>query len=178
MGKMIPVIERFWSKVEKKKFGHETECWIWIACRNKHGYGWFRGENSKQPGGYTGRLAHRWAYEHFKEKIEDENELDHLCKNKACVNPEHLRQVTHAENMNSNADIFRVYMCPEGHPYTGDNVLIRIRSNGRRYRVCRTCKRYQESEFRKKNTDILRKKALERYHKRKNGTTLNPRTSS
>ena len=178
MGKVIPVIERFWSKVEKKAFGYSTECWVWNASINASGYGWFRGEFSKQKYGYTGRLAHRWSYEHFVGKIEDGFELDHLCKNKACVNPEHLRQVTHAENMKGLLHSRRVEICPNGHEYIGKNLLIRTRNDGREYRVCRICKREKERNSYILKADILKKKALERYHKRKNGTTHTPRTSS
>lgn len=169
MGKTIPVLERFFSKVEKKSFGYSTECWIWIAYRNVFGYGTFRGENSKKEDGYKCRLAHRWSYENFVGKIEPGLELDHICKNKACVNPEHLRQVTHARNMEFNSGLNKdVTCCPEGHSYDGDNLYIRTRKDGRVYKICRTCKKDREIEYKSNNRDILRKKALERYYRIKN----------
>lgn len=167
MGKVIPVLERFWSKVDKKSFGYGTECWIWNASINASGYAWFRGEFSKQKYGYVGRLAHRWAYEHFIGSIQDGFELDHLCKNKSCVNPEHLRQVTHAENMKGLLHSNRVTKCPNGHDYISKNLLIRKRKDGREYKVCRTCKRDKERLRYADKADILKKKALERYYKNK-----------
>lgn len=143
-----PALERFFSKIEKKLLNYETECWLWTAYKNKCGYGCFRGEDSKHIGGYKGRLAHRWAYEHFVEKIKNGFEIDHICKNVGCVNPEHLRQVTHDRNMEARIGTrVRKAYCKNGHSYTAENVYIRVRGNGRSYRVCRLCKRLNEKRL-------------------------------
>jgi len=72
--------------------GYETPCWIWLGSRRGHGYGKV-GVNGR----YVG--AHRAFYERDKGSIPDGMELDHLCRVRLCVNPDHLEVVTHKENM-------------------------------------------------------------------------------
>lgn len=122
-------MERFWSKVEVASPG----CWWWTAARIGPGYGSFRLEGKS-------RLAHRLAYQMLVGPIPDGLELDHLCRNRACVNPDHLEPVTHAENIRRGA--FRAVhranrlahkTCSQGHPYDG------VRPDGAR--SCSTCRR-------------------------------------
>lgn len=80
------VAQRFWSKVRKT----ET-CWLWTACRHPFGYGGFIVNGHKV-------RAHRWAYEDAYGPIPEGLELDHLCRNRACVRPEHLEVVTPLTN--------------------------------------------------------------------------------
>lgn len=67
-------------------------CWQWTATFTDEGYGNFW--NGERMVG-----AHRWAYENFKGPIPPGTELDHLCRNRWCVNPEHLEPVSHKEDM-------------------------------------------------------------------------------
>jgi HNH endonuclease len=91
-GPRIPLTPtgRFMKKVEVVT---ESGCWLWLGTVQKNGYGRFG------YGEYRSGLAHRWSYQTFVGPIPRDKELDHLCRVRCCVNPDHLRVVTHAENM-------------------------------------------------------------------------------
>jgi hypothetical protein len=76
--------DRFWGKVS----GNDPlGCWVWIGSLTRTGYGLFN---------IAGRMVstHRWAYRSLVADIPVGLELDHLCSNRACVNPWHLEPVT------------------------------------------------------------------------------------
>lgn len=127
-----PPEERFWAATNKRG---PAECWEWQATRTSAGYGHFH---------VSGRLvsSHRFAYELLVGPIPEGLELDHLCRNPACVNPAHLEPVTHSENILRGvgpvAENARKTHCPRGHPFTADDVTIR---DGRVHRKCLICAR-------------------------------------
>lgn len=85
--------QRFWPKVDK---AGPNGCWVWMASKAA-GYGKFR-VGSQLDG--TRRLveSHRWSYEALVGPIPEGLDLDHLCRNTACVNPDHLEPVTRQVN--------------------------------------------------------------------------------
>ena len=117
---------------------HKTDgCWIWKASLTNKGYGRFNLKN------YKGQAAHRISYELFIGDIPKGLQLDHLCRNRLCVNPDHLEPVTRKENIlrgvGFSAINARKIHCPYEHEYE-------IKNN-RGDRVCMICKRYNDAKY-------------------------------
>ncbi len=126
-----PAIERFTGKTIRLNDG----CIEWTAYRNANGYGRFK------PGkGMSMKLAHRWAYEFHVGPIPDGLVIDHLCRNRSCVNPDHLEAVTQKVNIRRGHGNGSKSHCPQGHPYSCSNL--------RRYRGFRYCLACQEQKNR------------------------------
>ncbi len=104
----------------------EGGCWVWVASLKTTGYGQI------QLGGRT-LAAHRASYELYVEKPDSSLTLDHLCMNKLCVNPEHLEQVSRAENTRRWAAT--ITACPAGHAFDSANTHFDKHGN----RHCRRC---------------------------------------
>lgn len=113
---------RFWAKVDRS-----GECWVWKAGQTTNGYGKF---------GDTGRTwrAHRWSYELEVGHIPEGKDLDHLCRNRLCVRPDHLEPVTRLENV-QRGDHGAETHCPQGHPYDAENTY----RTAQGWRMCRAC---------------------------------------
>lgn len=130
------------SKITK---GTNTEdCWIWSGAISDNGYGNFG--ISTIEGFKKTLLAHRYIYIELVGDIPRGFDIDHLCRNRKCVNPLHLEAVSRSENINRglspeiarNRQLSKTH-CPNGHEYAGENLRIK-KSRGRSLsRVCRTC---------------------------------------
>ena len=101
-------------------------CWMWTGRLNEKGYGLvsIKGKECK---------VHRFMYLCLVGPIPDGLELDHVCRNRACINPAHMEPVTHRVNMRRSGDVKT--HCLRGHEYTDDNTYYCRGSS----RMCRTC---------------------------------------
>lgn len=131
---MIDVDDRFWSKVDAS-----GDCWEWKASTDKDGYGQY-GVGSRTDNSRTKVKAHRYSYEALVGPIPQGLTIDHLCRRRSCVNPDHLEAVTIGDNNRRGATRFRngnKTHCPNGHPYD-------MFETGRR---CRRCYRNRQREY-------------------------------
>lgn len=150
----------------------EGGCMVWAGNLSKNGYG-------KMSLGGESLLVHRVSYEHSVGPIEIGMVIDHLCRNRACINPDHLDQCTIGENVMRGDTIGArnkaATHCKRGHEFTEANTVYLTRGG----RVCKTCayaanKKVRDAkdkseiaakhrEWRKANRDHVKKKAAEYY---------------
>jgi len=129
----------FWNKVDITE-----NCWLWTGALIGNGYA--------QHGTYpNAQLVHRISYRYHIGEIKDGMQIDHLCKVRNCVNPDHLEQVTQQENMKRSSVLehsLGLTHCKHGHEFTKENTIWR----NERHRSCRTCtrRRYREHYWRVK----------------------------
>lgn len=132
----VSILARFAARVVQ-----DGECWRWTGYINKGGYGTL-------PNRDTSILAHRISYEYHVADIPDGLVLDHLCRNRWCVNPYHLEPVTQKVNTNrgDTGAVFREQThCANGHEFNEQNTYHRRDSKGRE---CRTCQRDRTAKYR------------------------------
>lgn len=138
-----PAEERFWEKVDQDG---PNGCWIWTGTKNEQGYGRFAlfCRPTRQV------RAYRYSYELLVGPIPEGLELDHLCRNRGCVNPDHLEPVTHRENtlrgFNPAGMNARKTHCIHGHEFTEKNTIHTKRGG----RHCRACKNRDAREYRRR----------------------------
>lgn len=126
--------ERFWSKVQEPFCTH-NDCWMWTSGLDDDGYGFFS-IGSLRTKKRTVR-AHRWAYEFCNGPIPEKQVIDHLCRNRACVNPAHLRPVTSRQNALENSIGVAAANAQKIHCSRCGRELKDLNSYGRR--ICRYC---------------------------------------
>ena len=124
--------ERFWSHVDREWAGG---CWPWTGSLNPKGYGRFH-----LPRPMLAVQAHRFAYELAHGPIPEGLTLDHLCRTRRCVNPDHLEPVTNRENVLRGETLPAANLakteCKRGHLFTPENTYTRP---GTTERECRRC---------------------------------------
>ena len=146
-------------------------CWVWTKSLNSNGYGML-----SQGRGKPQLRAHRLAYEQAHGPIPDGLELDHLCRVRACINPEHLEAVTHQENIRRGGtpatarrlmqDILarralRTH-CKRGHAWVEANIYIDPRGR----RSCRLCTQHvYRDAFEQRRCDYCGKEFIVNRHK-------------
>lgn len=134
-------LTEFWDNVEKT-----DGCWYWRGYTNKR---WGYGYSSIQ-----GKLwrVHRFVYTLLVGDIPEGLHLDHLCKNRICVNPNHLEPVTNKENVlrgdGLTAVNARKQVCIRGHNLSGNNLY--ITPSG--HRNCKECLKLSRSSYRARQT--------------------------
>lgn len=131
--------DKFFNKI---KLGNNG-CWLWCGeIPPLHGYGVFY-INKKQ------YKAHRISYDYFFGIKDLRKVIDHVCMNKACVNPFHLREVTIKANVMENSKCNAIAKskqthCVHGHKFTKDNTYMQNTGvYGGKWRGCKTCARYR-----------------------------------
>lgn len=143
--KAIPINDRLDAGYQVDS---QTGCWVWQKSLTTSGYGKIA---TRENGRYRWWATHRLMYERYVGPIPEGLVTDHLCRNRACCNPEHLEPVTQRENLLraetlQAANIVKTH-CKFGHPFSPENT--RIIPRGRRCIACEG-RRARESYLRKK----------------------------
>ena len=134
----VDIAEKFWPFVEQT----ET-CWYWHGVVGTRGYGVIQGQYQGQ---HRLFFVHRYSYMLHIGEIPETLTIDHLCRNKLCVNPLHLEAVTRWENVRRGDTVtgknVRKTHCMHGHPFDETNTYYTFAGT----RICKTCARRRDKE--------------------------------
>ena len=129
---------RFWANVEKT-----STCWEWRGSISVYGYGQFGARERSW-------RAHRFAWVELRGEIPTGLVLDHLCRNRACVNPDHLEPVTDRVNtlrgIGGSALNAAKTHCKRGHEFDAENTATDNHGN----RECVECRRHRQREYKRR----------------------------
>lgn len=132
---MPRTVEALMDRIEPEP---NSGCWLWVGASYGRGYGGVRWGVTTRSGKARPAAAYRVLYEVFRGPIPPKYQIDHLCRNRRCVNPQHLDVVTCRENLRRGEGFIghqiRRTHCPRGHSLVGENLNVR---NG--HRSCRAC---------------------------------------
>ena len=121
-------IKRVLSRITVNNQG----CWEWKSPLHDGGYATMSVDDKSQ-------YIHRLIYEYYHGQIQSDLQIDHLCRNRKCVNPIHLELVTQKENIMRGKGVGVLNslktQCPKGHPYTKEN-LIMYKDGSKKCRIC------------------------------------------
>lgn len=135
MGKWAPEKRSTIEKLLRDHVAVTETCWIWTGALKEKGYGQvsWQGKNKR---------AHKLFYECFKGPVKDGLVLDHLCRVRRCVNPDHLEAVTPKVNSERGYWASKTH-CIRGHELAGDNLYRNPDGN----RHCRACRAFREGRM-------------------------------
>ena len=143
---MIELSEQLQNKISPEP---NSGCWLWTGALERCGYGQVHIKRKN-------KMAHRIIYEFYKGPIPEGYELDHLCRVRSCVNPDHLEIVRHITNVqrgNSGINHSSKTHCKHGHEFSEANIHYNF-NRGTRERVCITCmKRRSRLNYEKRRLD-------------------------
>lgn len=130
------------TKLMSKVMITNAGCWQWTGSRFKKKYGDYGQIRIGRRNDSKLRRAHVVSYETFVAPIPNGLELDHLCHNTLCINPEHLELVTHPINMKRRKDS-GLLQCKYGHVYTKETTFYNVKGK----RECRICRKIRAQKW-------------------------------